>query len=122
LQRLRLHELLQGDAMAFEVLAPAGYQSGNLLAPAAEEEPEHLLHPPALEELDAARAQARALDQELAPLIQENVVLHLVGEHRLVAAVELELDACGKNPLQLGGELGLGILPGVRRRRGEVDA
>src|SRR6185436_14388249 len=61
LQRLRLHELLEGHAVGPEVVLPAAGEGGNLVPAPGEEEAEHLLHPEPLEELDAARAQARAL-------------------------------------------------------------
>ena len=54
----------------------------DLVAAPGQEQAEHLLHPEPLEELDPARAQARALDQELAAPVEDHVVLHLVAEHR----------------------------------------
>src|SRR4030095_11925825 len=62
------------------------------------------------------------LDQELAALVEEDVVLHLVREHRLVATIELELDAGGEHTLQLGDETALRVPPDLPRRRVEDDA
>ena len=107
--------------MGPEVLLPAAHQGGNLVPAPGEEQAEHLLHPQALEELDAARAQARALDQELAALVEDDVVLHLVAEHRHVAAVQLELDPLRENRRQLGHEM-IFRRRGGGRGRDEVDA
>ena len=60
------------------------------------------------------------LIRELAALVEDHVVLHLVAEHRDVAAVELELDSLREQPRRarhealLGGRGGVG--PGRRRR------
>src|SRR5262249_41484360 len=96
LKRLRLHELLDGYAVGGEVVLPAPDDEGYLLALAAQQCAEDLLHPLALEQFETARAQSRALDRQLALGIDERVVLHLVAEHRRVAPVELEQDRGGK--------------------------
>src|SRR5260370_29415781 len=80
LERLRLHEVADGHAMSLEIPLPPLMENRNVRRLAPQEQAEHLLHPPSLEELDATRAQARALDEELAARIQEHGVLHLVGE------------------------------------------
>ena len=104
--------------MSLEIRLPPLMESRDVRGLAREEQAEHLLHPPSLEELDATRAQARALDEELAARIQEHVVLHLVREHCVVPSVELELYSRGQHALERGHERGFI----ASRGRHEVDA
>ena len=107
--------------MRGEVLEPLVDELPGLVTPSEQQGAHELLDELALERLDPARAERRALEQEPPALVQERVGLHLVAEHRGVAAVELELDA-GRQRVGEPLQERLVVARAMARRRHEVDA
>src|SRR5207244_10941420 len=96
LQRLRARERADRHSMLREVFQPALDDGLRVGATLGEEELDELFDELALERLEPARAEARALERDAAPLVEQRVRLHLVAEHRREASVELERDARGE--------------------------
>ena len=70
-------------------------QLRDIAAPIFEHQPEHVFHEAALEALEAARLESRTANRQLAGIVDQHVVLHLVAEHRRITSVDFELDALG---------------------------
>ena len=75
-------------------------------------------HEATLETFQPARFQARAANRHLAQRVEQDVILHFVGKHGSVLAVDFELDA-GRH--RRGDfrqhRVGLGIVVGVTGQR-----
>src|SRR5262249_44739616 len=83
----------QLDPVRREVAEPAVDDRAKLGAAPEDQAAHDLADDLALEGLEPARTERRALEAQAPEAVEERVGLHLVAEHRREPAVELELDA-----------------------------
>src|SRR5439155_3617676 len=92
-------------AVVFAIVQIALIEIRNFFSSPVEKQSQHLFQPIALEQFQAARAQARAFDKETPLLVQQSVVFHLVAEHGRVASIQLQINAFRKDLFQTCNEV-----------------